>query len=1009
MASINKLAIRGVRSFSPDDDEQVISFCFPLTIIVGENGCGKTTIIESLKYAVTGSLPPGNKSGHSFIHDPKSVGQSTVKGQIKLRFTNRQGNSMVVIRSMEVTQKKTSMSFKALDGVLRTSHPETGERVSLSHKCTELDRQIPALLGVSKAVLEHVVFCHQEESSWPLMDGATIKKRFDDIFDSARYTKALEQITKTRKDLASGAKDLKADLYSLDSHKHAASLTREELEQNQEKILQVQEDMKSYDEQIQIQTNRIQEIMKSEQKIEEAREHIQRHENLIQEQESVFKSIQNLLEQDFTETHSEGDLQKMLKSFNHKGKQAEQSLIEKQEECNNMKKDIELLTSELIDKKSLKAKLESENEANEETVKQRLKLLHNMSVKYKIQIPMVKADGRSLTHDIDANHLSTATQVSADFIAHGTQATTQSQHAHPIKMLPAEQIESFITKLHEKHVDLNQELEKMRHSHQKEEDKLQSELSTVEGKHQAIKSDLLRIKSQQTKMEQQLHQLNSIGSSHSRIRKSDLDTVREQVKSAAKDFKELSEHPKLQSIPKQLKEHDDKLSTIQHSIDEDNYTLSELRRFAQDQNTINMLKQQVHHDLQRLEEACTENSFTMQKYNVTTDIKDLSSFEATVDKIREKYDNIKRDLDQADLDLHAKQQLVTRQQTLVENSKQNHTTKIAKVARLSTDSAGGVKRISRVLSGVRKFEMSEFGSCPLEHDSSPQNIVKHLESKMKEFQHDDEEIIQRSTRKILKLYQKKLEDEDIAECPCCARLMDPDEAEVFIHKVSRIGEEIVALDHQKLRQNGAIMAQYEKWKGIVNNSAQDWQELTRLKKEVGDVENLIKKEEEELTQYLSQLEEIKSNRSTLQTDCTELQNFYVETGRLQDDALRIADKQNEIKSKEQRIARMAPDSGGRDLQQVETDVNNRLEEKDTIMRSIATLNKEMSSLNKRIQLASTQLSSAEEIVREKEKKYKRDQEDAEKKVSLKESISKLLEEEQKVSEIQQLTTIEELL
>lgn len=242
---------------------------------------------------------------------------------------------------------------------------------------------------------------------------------------------------------------------------------------------------------------------------------------------------------------------------------------------------------------------------------------------------------------------------------------------------------------------------------------------------------------------------------------------------------------------------------------------------------------------------------------------------------------------------------------------------------------------------------------------------------MKEFQHDDEEIIQRSTRKILKLYQKKLEDEDIAECPCCARLMDPDEAEVFIHKVSRIGEEIVALDHQKLRQNGTIMAQYEKWKGIVNNSAQDWQELTRLKKEVGDVENLIRKEEEELTQYLSQLEEIKSNRSTLQTDCTELQNFYVETGRLQDDALRIADKQNEIKSKEQRIARMAPDSGGRDLQQVETDVNNRLEEKDTIMRSIATLNKEMSSLNKRIQLASTQLSSAEEIVREKEKKIQK--------------------------------------
>jgi len=40
MASIAKLSIRGVRAFSPNDDEQVIGFCFPLTIIVGANGCG---------------------------------------------------------------------------------------------------------------------------------------------------------------------------------------------------------------------------------------------------------------------------------------------------------------------------------------------------------------------------------------------------------------------------------------------------------------------------------------------------------------------------------------------------------------------------------------------------------------------------------------------------------------------------------------------------------------------------------------------------------------------------------------------------------------------------------------------------------------------------------------------------------------------------------------------------------------------------------------------------------
>jgi DNA repair protein RAD50 len=85
---------------------------------------------------------------------------------------------------MELTRSKTTLSFKQLDGVIRTSDPNTGARSSLSHKCSELDATLPALLGVSKAILDNVLFCHQEEASWPLQEGAVLKKKFDDIFDS---------------------------------------------------------------------------------------------------------------------------------------------------------------------------------------------------------------------------------------------------------------------------------------------------------------------------------------------------------------------------------------------------------------------------------------------------------------------------------------------------------------------------------------------------------------------------------------------------------------------------------------------------------------------------------------------------------------------------------------------------------------------------------------------------------------------------------------------------------
>lgn len=70
--------------------------------------------------------------------------------------------------------------------------------------------------GVSTAILENVIFCHQEESNWfvskkfllfygyrtcnfrPLSEGKQLKTKFDDIFAATKYMKALELIRKIR-------------------------------------------------------------------------------------------------------------------------------------------------------------------------------------------------------------------------------------------------------------------------------------------------------------------------------------------------------------------------------------------------------------------------------------------------------------------------------------------------------------------------------------------------------------------------------------------------------------------------------------------------------------------------------------------------------------------------------------------------------------------------------------------------------------------------------------------
>lgn len=70
----------------------------------------------------------------------------------------------------------------------------------MSSRNAELDRFIPQYLGVSKAVLENVIFCHQDESLWPMSEPGTLKKKFDEIFEALKYTKAIDAIKKMKKD-----------------------------------------------------------------------------------------------------------------------------------------------------------------------------------------------------------------------------------------------------------------------------------------------------------------------------------------------------------------------------------------------------------------------------------------------------------------------------------------------------------------------------------------------------------------------------------------------------------------------------------------------------------------------------------------------------------------------------------------------------------------------------------------------------------------------------------------
>ncbi|KAK6474836.1 DNA repair protein RAD50-like [Huso huso] len=255
MSKIEKMSILGARSFGVEDkDKQVITFFSPLTVLVGPNGAGKTTIIECLKYICTSDFPPGTK-GNTFVHDPKVAHETDVRAQIRLQFRDVNGELVAVQRSMVCTQKGKKTEFKTLEGVItRMKH---GEKVSLSSKCAEVDREMITALGVSKAVLTNVIFCHQEESNWPLSEGKALKQKFDEIFSATRYIKALEMLRQVRQKQGHLVRECQTELKYLKQNKEKSQEIQDLLSSKESQLAASIENVQSIESKIQPIENRL--------------------------------------------------------------------------------------------------------------------------------------------------------------------------------------------------------------------------------------------------------------------------------------------------------------------------------------------------------------------------------------------------------------------------------------------------------------------------------------------------------------------------------------------------------------------------------------------------------------------------------------------------------------------------------------------------------------------------------------------------------------------------------
>lgn len=142
--------------------------------------------------------------------DPQVARQSDVIGSIKLKFVALNGQPLLAIRTMQLKMRGGKQEFHKLEQFIKSRNPQTGLTRAINYNVGEIDKQMPELFGVSKAILENVVFCHQEDSLWPFKDNATLKTIFDELFETTSFAKTHDNLKIIVKDKRKQLKDQKS-------------------------------------------------------------------------------------------------------------------------------------------------------------------------------------------------------------------------------------------------------------------------------------------------------------------------------------------------------------------------------------------------------------------------------------------------------------------------------------------------------------------------------------------------------------------------------------------------------------------------------------------------------------------------------------------------------------------------------------------------------------------------------------------------------------------------------
>lgn len=239
-------------------------------------------------------------------------------------------------------------------------------------------------MGVSRAIINNVIFCHQEDSNWPLDVDTKVKKNFDEIFGTSDYNKVLDELNKKMKE-REGTKKVKKEELKLKQHlKLEADQKNEKLKRYDQAIAKNKTELESIEEKLKPIRERIIEISRRESKASEIyKQEIQLKEKL-QANENSQKACKSRIKKFF-----EGDisgLQQEIRDFQTNVSKVKDENETMDTQISHLKQNYEQIEHKIRKFEGEKIQLQQQIQQEQEKVSERAKFLLEIGPKVGISV-----------------------------------------------------------------------------------------------------------------------------------------------------------------------------------------------------------------------------------------------------------------------------------------------------------------------------------------------------------------------------------------------------------------------------------------------------------------------------------------------------------------------------------------------------------------------------------------------------------------------------------------------